>query len=82
MAKSSTIDMRDMRCGCCGRTDGDLLIDQPFEGPATILCAFCRGLIDANLIRVEVVDAVLRYRQWRIAWTPGDLIPLPKTPSA
>lgn len=76
MAKASVLVMR---CEVCGRNDRGLTISSQFTGPvvAVVRCELCQGLIDANLIRPELVDGELRYRGWHVEWTPGDLIPLP-----
>lgn len=71
-----------IRCEVCGRNDRDLTIDQPFDGPGTIRCSLCQGLVDSNIIRLEIIEGVNRYRQWHIEWSPGDLLPLPKALSA
>lgn len=42
---------------------------------ATCYCEFCEGLVKAGLIRPEIVDGELRFRQWRMGeWTPGELL--------
>ena len=70
---------RNLHCEVCGRSDRGLTIVSPFRGPTTIRCELCQGLIDANLIRPEVIDGVTRYRQWHPDWRPGALLPVPAT---
>lgn len=68
----------DFRCDVCG-VPGDmkpLTLNMDRDGTTTIYCDLCAGLVDAGLIRAELVDGVLRYRQWHIQpMTPGELLP-------
>lgn len=65
-------------CECCGATWEDRTIDIAFTKggeEAEMLCHFCKGLIEAGMLRPEVVRGRRRYRQWHFEWKPGELLP-------
>lgn len=55
-------------------------------GFVTSMCSFCRGLVEAGVLRSETVvegDVIsVRWRQWAFEWTPGELLPEQVRPSA
>lgn len=63
-------------CDVCKRDETQVVLTATWasKGPPEIRCEFCQGLLDAGLIRPEMVDGVLRFRQWFPEWKPGKLV--------
>jgi len=72
------------RCDVCGATyeERPLTLTVKFR-ETTCYCSTCERLVDAGMLRPEMVDGVLRFRQWHIGeWTPGELLPTSKAMAA
>lgn len=64
-------------CECCGGPVSEIHFTKGGE-EATAVCGLCDGLVAAGMLRREIVDGEVRYRQWYFEWKPGALLPRPK----
>ena len=72
-------DAMDIPCQCCGvtgRQGGLITCTQRSGEPLEALCDFCERMIEAGMLRPEIHDGRLVYRQWHFrSMVPGELLP-------
>jgi hypothetical protein len=66
------------RCDVCGE-DGShrtLTVTSKCNGIVECYCDFCEGLVRDGLLRPEMVEGKLRFRQYHpVPMQPGELVP-------